>query len=119
MIINNKKYITRAIVISSCCLVLMGAFFIIRELIDSKQVVDSTIHDVTPPKEALPDWKIEYSRKARTEPAEKVVTEHGEFYYAPFPKQFPRDEVANRDMDEVVTEDTNQVIIRGYFYEKK
>lgn len=115
----NKKYLRRSIIIALCCLVLMSAFFIIRELIDNKQVVDSTINDndTTPPKKE--DWQIEYERKARTEPAEKVVTEHGVFYYAPFPKQFPRDEIANRDIDEEVTEDTNQVIIKGYFYEKK
>lgn len=118
---KNKKYLRRSIIIASCCLVLMSAFYIIRELIDNKQVVDSTINDsdTTPPKKALADWQIEYDRKVRTEPAERVVTEYGEFYYAPFPKQFPRDEVANLDIDEEVTEDTNQVIERGYFHEKK
>lgn len=62
---------------------------------------------------------IEFDRKVRSEPAEKVVTDHGVFYYAPFPKEFPRDEIANRDIDEEVTEDTNQVIIMGFYYEKK
>ncbi|MPY18885.1 hypothetical protein F3P21_18780 [Paenibacillus glucanolyticus] len=119
MMIMNKKRLRISIIITSCCLVLMGAFFIIRELIDTKQVVDSTINDTTPPKEALPDWKIEYDRKARTEPVESVVTEHGEFYYAPFPKQFPREEVVRGDIGEEVTEDTKQLIIRGYYYEKK
>ncbi|WP_251036060.1 hypothetical protein [Paenibacillus sp. ISL-20] len=116
---KNKKYLRRATIIAASCFVLMSAFFIIRELIDNKQVVDSTINDTTPPKKALSDWQIEYDRKARTEPAERVVTEYGDFYYAPFPKQFPRDEVANLDIDEEVTEDTNQVIVKGYFYEKK
>ncbi|MFB4321499.1 hypothetical protein [Paenibacillus lautus] len=115
----NKKYLRRSIIIASCCLVLMSGFFLIRELIDNKQVVDSSNNDTTPPKETLEDWQIEYDRKVRSEPAEKVVTEHGVFYYAPFPKEFPRDEIANRDIDEEVTEDTNQVIIKGYYYEKK
>ncbi|GIO99920.1 hypothetical protein J14TS5_50060 [Paenibacillus lautus] len=114
----NKKYLRRATIIAASCLVLISAFFIIRELIDNKQVVDSTINDTTPPKK-LPDWKIEYERKAQTEPAERVVTEYGDFYYAPFPKQFSRDEVANLDIEEEVTKDTNQVIVKGYFYEKK
>ncbi|CAM3803809.1 hypothetical protein ABER99_21355 [Paenibacillus glucanolyticus] len=115
----NKKFLRRTIIIASCCFVLMSAFFIIRELIDNKQVIDSTINDTTPPKKALPDWQIEYDRKARTEPVESVATEHGEFYYAPFPKQFPREEVVRGDIGEEVTEDTKQLIIRGYYYEKK
>lgn len=115
----NKKYIRRATIIAASCLVLMSALFIVRELIVNKQVVDSTINDTTPPKKALSDWQNEYNRKALTEPAERVVTEYGDFYYAPFPKQFPRDEVANLDIEEEVTKDTNQVIVRGYFYEKK
>ncbi|MGE7828867.1 hypothetical protein [Paenibacillus sp. NPDC093718] len=114
---KDKKYLRRATIIAASCFVLMSAFFIIRELIDNKQVVDSTANDTTPPKKA--DWQIEYERRARTEPAERVVTEYGDFYYAPFPKQFPGDEAANLDIDEEVTEDTNQVIERGYFYEKK
>ncbi|GAB6930615.1 hypothetical protein JCM10914A_45980 [Paenibacillus sp. JCM 10914] len=116
----NKKRLRISIIITSCCLVLIGAFFIIREPIDTKQVVDSTINDTTPPneKEALEDWQIEYDRRARTEPVGSVVTKHGEFYYAPFPKQFPPEEVVSEDLSKV-TKDTKQLTIRGYYYEKK
>lgn len=48
-----------------------------------------------------------------------MVTEYGDFYYAPFPKPFPRDEIANRDIEEEITTDTNQVILKGYYYEKR
>lgn len=118
----KRKYV-KVIITASCCLLLIVGFGMIRKLIDhkqvEKQVEESTIKETTPPKTAIPDWAKEYDRRVRTEPAEMVVTEYGDFYYAPFPKQFPRDEIANRDIDEEVTKRTNQIVFRGYYYEKR
>ncbi|EGG36277.1 conserved domain protein [Paenibacillus sp. HGF5] len=120
--IMKRKYV-KVVITASCSLVLILAFFMIRELIDHKQVdkqiEESTIKETTPPKKEIPDWAKEYDRRARTEPAEMMVTEYGDFYYAPFPKPFPRDEIANRDIEEEITTDTNQVILKGYYYEKR
>lgn len=120
--IMKRKYV-KVIITASCCLLLIVGFGMIRKLIDhnqvDKQVEESTIKETTPPKKAIPDWAKEYDRRVRTEPAEMVVTKYGDFYYAPFPKQFPRDEIANLDIDEEVTKRTNQIVFRGYYYEKR
>lgn len=114
----NKKYIF-TMIIASACLVLLGSFFMVRGLIDQRQSLHTTINHATPSKKELLDWQKEYDRKVQTEPAERVVTKYGDFYYAPSPKQFPRGEIANLDVDDEVTQHTKQVVLKGYYYEKK
>lgn len=114
----NKKY-KLSIIIALACLVLLVSFIIVRGLMDHKQSLDTAINDTTPPKKELLDWQEEYDRKVRTEPADRVATKYGDFYYAPSPKQFPRSEIANLDVDDEVTQHTKQVILKGYYYEKK
>ena len=85
---------------------------------NNKQAVESSVSDTLTTETELPDWKKEYNRQVQTEPASKIASEYGDFYHASFPKQFPKSEVANRDLGEEITKETKQVILNGYFYEK-
>lgn len=113
----NKKHI-RITIIASSCLVLLGSVYMVRGLLDN-QSLNTTIHNATPSAKALQDWQKEYERKVRTEPAERVVTQYGDFYYASSPNPFPRSEIANLHVDDEVTQGTKQVILKGHYYEKK
>ncbi|GIO92001.1 hypothetical protein [Paenibacillus lactis] len=114
----NKKHI-RTIVIASGCLVLLGLVYMVRGFIDYYQSLNTTIHNAAPSPKALQDWQKDYDRRVRSEPAERVVTKYGDFYYASSPNSFPRSEIANLDADDEVTQDTKQIILKGYYYEKK
>jgi len=114
----NKKHI-RIIIIASSCLVILGFVYMVRGLLDHNQSLNTTIHNATPSTTPLQDWQKEHDRRVRSEPAERVVTKYGDYYYASSPNPFPRNEIANLDADDEVTQITKQIILKGYYYEKK
>lgn len=115
----STKHKKAIIIAASLCLIL--ASYIIFNIKDKEQVEKPPIvHDTTPPKEEIEDWKLKIHEEWTSKPAEKVHTEFGEFFHTTNPKQFPKGEVADLDLnpEAQITKDTKQIIQNHFFYEK-
>lgn len=117
----STKY-KKVMIIAAAAFCLILASFIIFNVKDKEQVENPPIvDDTTPPQQKLEDWQIESDKKWKSNPVEKLHTEFGDFYHTANPKQFPKSEVADLDLNPEgpLTKDTKQIIHNHFFYEKK
>lgn len=115
----STKYKKAIILAATVCLIL--ASYVIFNIKDKGQVENSPIvHDTTPPEQELEDWQKESIKEWKSKPVEVIHSKYGDFYYTANPKQYPRSQVADLDMEhEEVTKHTKQVIFNHFVYEKK
>lgn len=117
----STKY-KKAIIIAATSLSLILLSYVIFNVKYKEQVENPPIvHDTTPPKKELEDWQIEAQNEVLSKPAKKLHTKVGDFFYTANPKQFPRSEVADLDLnpEAPLTKNTKLIIHRHYFYEKR